>query len=91
MKLRVYKGTILAAALDYGQEPVYYGEPGQQVKALVERLDAGDEPRLDDARRQGTLDDPGQEPDGVGGAELTAHGFLIVRTEIPYLDHASTS
>src|SRR5437764_2130889 len=37
MRLDVFKGDDLVAAFEYGKHRSYYGAPGRQVKALIER------------------------------------------------------
>lgn len=36
MRLHVYQDNQLAAIFEYGHEPTYHGQLGQQVKALIE-------------------------------------------------------
>jgi len=37
MRLEVYKDDDLVASFDYGGQPAYHGELGEQIKAVVER------------------------------------------------------
>ena len=68
MKIRVYKGTILAASIDAGQSLVYHGQTGQQVKSLIE------------AEAQAS---PGRSPERVLRTSLPDHGYQVVRAQVP--------
>ena len=73
MRLRAYKGTMLAASIDEGRPPAYHGEPGRQARALVEGPAAGAGPA-----RDGEWGEPGRWLERARAAGLPEHGFLLV-------------
>jgi hypothetical protein len=83
-RLDVYRDGTLAATFVYGQDPVYYGASGQEVRSLVERPHESYNPWRDEigdgARHP---HDPTWWMANVTGAGLGRAGFEICATDPP--------
>ena len=81
--IRVYQGTILAAAFDYGREPAYHGAPGQRVRALVEAPHAVYNPQVDETAPCPKDRGQGWWAANITSAGLEPAGFRLVTTQRP--------
>jgi len=83
-RLDVYRDGALAATFVYGQDPVYCGPAGREVRALVERPHESYNPWRDEigdgARHH---DDPTWWTANITGAGLGRAGFEIYATDLP--------
>ena len=83
-RLEVYRDGVLAATFVYGQDPVYRGAAGQEVRALVERPHESYNPWRDEigdgARHP---HDPTWWSANITGAGLGKAGFELYATDLP--------
>jgi hypothetical protein len=83
MRYEVYQGGTLAARFDYGQEPAYYGQPGQQVRALVERPHPVYNPWADETAPCPKDRAPDWWAANILSAGLEAAGFRLAASQRP--------
>ena len=83
ISIRVYHGSVLAAAFDYGRDPAYHGLPGRQVRALVEGPHPVYNPQADETAPCPKHRSPSWWAANIHSAGLEAAGFRLVTAQRP--------
>ena len=77
MRLDVFKGDDLVAAFEYGKHRSYYGAPGRQVKALIERPHCARNLWTGETMRRPATDRPDWWAANILSAGLAGAGFRV--------------
>ena len=83
MRLDIYRGTDLAATFDYGRDPVYHGDLGRRVRALVEAPRPICNPWTGEQLDYPPADRWDWWAAAILSAGLGRAGFSVVATDVP--------